>query len=269
MTKNNDGISFYFFDFDDNVMVLDTTIILNTNKNGEEKLREFSTIEFAKIYPQLGKPGEFENYAMVDDSYRNFRDIPKEELKPGQKQNFVLDVEKAINKRENRWQAPSWKLFVYACEKRRPISIVTARGHSLETLKAGIRVLVEKGLISQEPDYLTIFPVGNDDIRRTQLDDPALTKSTSKLKEIAIIKSVDKAIEQYGSDPKHRFGMSDDDLQNVDLIIKAMRDCKSKYEDKRFFVINTNHCKKVKLEVFPIYFPATDDPEFESLELLD
>lgn len=269
MTKNKDGISFYFFDFDDNVMFLDTTIILNTNKNGEEILVEVSTGEFARIYPEFGKPGKYENYAMVDDSYRNFRDIPKEKLKPGQKQNFVLDVEKAINKGEDSWQAPSWVLFVQACEKQQPISIVTARGHSLETLKAGIRVLVEKGLISQEPNYHTIFPVGNDDVRRTQLDDPDLTESTPNLKKIAIIKSVDKAFEQYGSDPKHRFGMSDDDPQNVDLIIMAMRDCKLKYEDNRFFVINTNYIRKVKLEVFPIDFPATYDPEFESLELLD
>ncbi len=52
-------------------------------------------------------------------------------------------------------------------------------------------------------------------------------------------------------------GMSDDDPENVDLIIKAMCDCKKKYLDKRFFVINMHECEQVKLEVFPVDYPVT------------
>lgn len=35
-------------------------------------------------------------------------------------------------------------------------------------------------------------------------------------------------------------GMSDDDPGNIDLIVKAMCDCKKKYLDKRFFAIDTH-----------------------------
>jgi predicted enzyme related to lactoylglutathione lyase len=51
--------------------------------------------------------------------------------------------------------------------------------------------------------------------------------------------------------------MSDDDPANVVLAISAMRDCKLKYPDKRFFVINTNGKEFVKLEIFPMSDPVT------------
>ncbi len=51
--------------------------------------------------------------------------------------------------------------------------------------------------------------------------------------------------------------MSDDDPQNVDLIVKAMCDCKARHMRKRFFVINTHQGEWVKLEVFPVSYPVT------------
>ena len=179
------------------------------------------------------------------------------------------DVEEVLESGDQSWQAPSWNLFVHACNKQRPVSIVTARGHSPETIKTGVRVLHEKGYIQQEPNYLTVFPVGNDDVLYRELCPElcraaAHEKKTSERKRIAIRKSVDKAIEQYGSELEHRFGMSDDDPQNVDLIIKAMCDCKKKYMDKRFFVIGTHEGENVKLEVFPVDFPVTGQPESDT-----
>lgn len=258
MAAKSDGTSFYFFDFDDNIMFLGTSILIrNTDTKKEEPV---TTRDFADIHPLLGKPGKWENYATFDGSFRYFRDRPASELEPGQKQYFVADVEKAVDSGNKGWKAPSWDLFVYACEKQRPVSIVTARGHSPETLKAGVRVLVDKGLLPREPNYHTVYPVGNDDVRREQLGDRDLQKTVPALKRIAIHKSVDKAMEKYGSEPAHRFGMSDDDPQNVYLVIRAMCDCKKKYPDKRFFVINTHEGEKVKLEVFPVTFPVAGRP---------
>jgi len=62
--------------------------------------------------------------------------------------------------------------------------------------------------------------------------------------------------------------MSDDDPKNVDLIIKAMCDCKKKYLDKRFFVIDTHEGEKVKLEVFPVDYPVTGRSEVDPEELV-
>lgn len=147
------------------------------------------------------------------------------------------------------------------------MAIITARGHSPETLQAGIRVLVENELILCEPNYLAIFAVGNaqvaDELLARVSDDAeraaiaALRDKTAALKRIAIRQAVESALEKYGAEPEHRFGMSDDDPQNVDLIVKAMCDCKNKHPDKRFFVINTHEGEWVKLEVFPVNYPVT------------
>ncbi len=188
-------------------------------------------------------------------------------MKPDQKQYLVEDIKKAIAGAPEKWQAPSWEMFVYACKQQRPLSIVTARGHSRETIQEGVRVLLDHGLIENEPNHLTIYAVGNPDIaaelvasveskeERQRLS--GLKDATSALKRIAIRNTVDKALDIYGKEPEHRFGMSDDDPHNVDLIIKAMCDCKKKYPDKRFFVINTHEGEWVKLEVFPVDFAVT------------
>ncbi len=262
----NKNVSSYFFDFDDNIMYLTTTIYIKNMFTKE--IIEVSTGEFANIHPILGKSGKWADFAMFEGSYSNFSDKPADQLHPGQKQHFVEDIEKAVKTDPSVWQAPSWKLFVYACERQRPVSIITARGHSPETIKDGIKILVDNKLITKEPAYLSVFPVGNDNIRINDLGDDLLEMTTPTLKKRAIIKTVDMALEKYGSEPNHRFGMSDDDPQNVDLIITAMCECKKKYFDKRFFVINTHVGEMVKLEVFPIDVPATSHIKDKKPDLL-
>jgi hypothetical protein len=256
MAAPAEGHSFYFFDFDDNVMFLKTKVFVrNTRTRAEVAL---TTGEFALVYPQLGRPGRWEDFALFDGTYRDFRDLPPDQLAGG-KQSFVRDVEEAVATPAQAWQAPSWDLFVYACEHQRPVSIVTARGHAPQTLQEGVRALVARGLLPCEPNYHTVFPVGNDAVRR-QLGDALLDLTTPALKRLAIIQSVEQALAQYGAEPPHRFGMSDDDPQNVYLIIRAMSECKQRYLDKRFFVINTHFGEMVKLEVFPVNQPVAGRP---------
>jgi len=250
---SSDGISFYFFDFDDNIMFLSTSIFVRNTVTGEKK--PLSTGDYANVHPQLGNPGDWEDWAEFDGTFSHFRDVRS---RPSRKQHFVQDVEAAIA--GEVWKAPSWDLFVHACEKQRPVSIVTARGHSPATIKAGVRLLVEKGLLPREPKYHTVFPVSNEDVRREQLDDPDLSVTIPVLKKRAIIRSVETALDKFGHEPPHRFGMSDDDPKNVNLIISAMCECKKRFLDKRFFVINTHFGQHVKLEVYPVDFPVTGKP---------
>lgn len=257
-------VSCYFFDFDDNIMFLETPILIrNVTTN---RIKKVSTKDFASIRHLLGLDGDWKEFQYFDGTYSHFSDIPVEQLKASQRQYLVQDIEKAIAKDPKIWQGPSWRLFVYACEKQRPVAIITARGHSAETVKAGIQLFADKGLIPKTPNYLAIYAVGNADtqkelsIRARDNEKKALSEKgdhTSLYKRIAIRNTVDLALQRYGREPEHRFGMSDDDPMNVDLIIKAMCDCKTTYPDKRFFVINTHQGEWVKLEVFPVDFPVT------------
>ena len=264
MNDERERLSFYFFDVDDNIVFLSTPIYILNVETCEEK--EVSTGEFARIHPLLGQPGAWEDYSVYKKTYRRFRDLPAGELEPGQDQNFVRDIRELVQDRSGSWQAPSWKLFVHACNEQRPLSIVTARGHDPDTIKAGVELMREEGYIEKTPNYLTIYPVGNDEVRKNELNDPDLMKTTPRLKKTAIIRSIEQAIAQYGEQFDIEFGMSDDDPANVHLIISAMRDCKLKYPDRRFFVINTHYIEedgidqRVKLEVYGYDQPAMRRP---------
>lgn len=253
MAGKRKGSSFYFFDFDDNIMFLTTPLLIKNTITKEVK--EISTGDFALIHPQLGQSGDWADWNTYEDTFIYFNDIPAKQAGKNREQYFVRDIKKAISSGTNNWEGPSWKLFQGACRIQAPISIVTARGHSPETIKKGIKVLLDEGLISKFPDYHTIYPVSNISIRRA-LGDKNLSMTIPALKKLAIIKSVYTGIKRKGKNLQHRFGMSDDDPVNVRLIVTAMRDCKNTYPDNRFFVINTHDGEKVKLEIFPFDVPV-------------
>ncbi len=236
------GKSFYFFDFDDNVVYLTTPIVIFNKDSGEEKL--LSSSEFAKHNRIIGKEGMYENFYMdfndENGSFRNFRDqdFSIGQRITGKRQSFIKDIESAMSQADHIWQAPSWNHFYHATYNQRPISIITARGHRAETIREGIEKIVEHGHLPIAPNFHTIYPVSNPQIRE-KLGGPKDGYSVPELKYRAIIESVEKAINEYGYSDFHRFGMSDDDPRNIDLITDSMIELKSKFPRMSFFVIQT------------------------------
>jgi hypothetical protein len=135
------------------------------------------------------------------------------------------------------------------------VSLLTARGHAPETLKAGIEVLVEAGLLPRAPNYLRVLPVSNDEVRK-ELGDANLDLTVPVLKKRGILAIVDAAEKTFAHKGPTRYGMSDDDPANVNLIIQAMSVAKSRYPKARFFVVNTHEGQRVKLEIFPFDMPV-------------
>lgn len=257
MTAGSDQ-SFYFFDIDDNLLFLPTAIYLWNAETKTEK--SVSSGEFAAIQNSLGRPGPWQAWSIFDGTFRDFRDDP---ALPIEQQTFMRDLGLALNG-STPWQGPSWPLLIHAANKNRAIAMVTARGHAPATIEAGLAVLVARGLLEAVPPILGIYTVSNPDVRKLLCaDDPAMT--VPSVKKRAIKHAVRIALERYGPALPHRFGMSDDDPNNVVLAISAMRDCKVEYPDKRFFVINTNHDEYVKLEIFPMAHPVTGPGEGKAL----
>lgn len=236
------GRSFYFFDFDDNVAFLSTPIIIFHKKTGAEIA--LSSGEFAHENRNIGISGLYQDYFLefndVNGSFRHFRDkeLNPIEVKEGKKQGFVQDIIKALGELDTHWKAPSWEYFYHATYNHRPVSLITARGHHPDTIVEGVNQLVDAGYLPHSPNYHSIFPVSNPEVRKN-LGDIHLNQSVAELKKHAIRASVEKAIEVYGHSPYHRFGMSDDDHKNVELITEEMRDLKKKYPEMSFFVIET------------------------------
>ena len=246
------GRSFYFFDFDDNVAFLSTPIIIFHKKTGEEV--SLSSSEFAHENKNIGVSGPYADYYMdfndQNGSFRYFRDreLNPIEVKAGKQQGFVEDVQKALLNVDSMWKAPSWNCFYHATYNQRPVSLITARGHHPRTIKDGVNQMVRSGYLPSDPNYHSIYPVSNPEVR-LELGDHDFKKSVAELKKHAIRASVEKAIVEYGYSPYHRFGMSDDDHKNVELITEEMRDLKQKYPEMSFFVIETFKDSFAKREV--------------------
>lgn len=246
------GKSFYFFDFDDNVAYLSTPILIFHKKTGQELT--LTSGQFAKANKTIGVSGPYKDYYLdfndESGSFRNFRDRYHIGCTNDQalKQRFVHDVEEALKKAEWDWKAPSWNCFYHATYNQRPLSLITARGHGGETIKQGINSMVTLGHLPHDPNYLSIYAVSNPETR-VELGDVELKASVPELKRWAIRRSVEKAIERYEYSPFHRFGMSDDDPHNVELITEEMKYLKGRYPEMSFFVIQTFKDSYVKREV--------------------
>jgi hypothetical protein len=114
-------MKYYSFDWDDNIAIMPTKIMLKDDKGGVVGM---STEDFAEYRTEIGKePFEYEGHTIVgfdDDAFRYFRT-------EGDKQ-FIVDSMTAK-------PGPAWNDFVEAINGGSIFSIVTARGHNPSTLK--------------------------------------------------------------------------------------------------------------------------------------
>ena len=232
--------SFYFFDLDDNIFYLSSYVTMYhkvTNQPLRVSTSEISKIDSCKIHQSKFKDYEVRETSNGDDSFKRFRDH-------GLKiEAFEEDVSKAITKPGCDWQGPSWGAFAYAVGKNRPISIITARGHFKDTIKKGIKLFYKKGFISKEPNYLCIFTLNNKETRKklTSEEDTSL----AELKKLAVIESVEIAVQKYGTNVKHKFGVSDDNLKNMEQIYRGMKVMKEKYPQNEFYCFHMDGSEKV------------------------
>lgn len=250
--RSKGGRSFYFFDFDDNIAVLATTIYIFHKETGKEI--GLTSREFAEISASIGHTGAFKDYRInFDDdigSFRNFRDKDHHLVEKwfGKKQAFINDLMLALGLPDHDWKGPAWNCFYHAVYNQRPTSLITARGHSPETLKEGFRKMIQAGHLPHEPNYLSIYPINHPETRKVLESRPE--QSVAELKQKAIRNSVETAFSQYGYTPFHRFGMSDDDPKNLELIIEEMSRLKKDYPENSFFVFDTQKGRMLKREIF-------------------
>lgn len=246
------GRSFYFFDFDDNIAILSTPIFIFHKESGHEI--PLSSREFAETHRQIGVTGPYKDYKVdFNDevgSFRSFRDrnMTVVEKVLGKKQSFVEDLAQALGLPEYIWKGPSWATFYHAVFNKRPISMITARGHHPETIKKGIRLMINEGHLPHEPNYLSMYPINFPPVKQ-QLQ-KSKKDSTAELKQAAIRASVHQAFETYGHSEFHRFGMSDDDPRNIELIVEEMTRLKADYPEVSFFVFDTQKGQLIKREIF-------------------
>ena len=135
---------YYIFDWDDNILHMPTKIRLeHKGEDGVWRPVEVSTSTFAMIRADV------EHYRAPTDggwraAFRNFEDEPG-------KDRFMEDTIAALEKVEHGEKpGPSYNALKKTLREGRLFSIVTARGHSPETIEKAVRVFIRYALSEQD-----------------------------------------------------------------------------------------------------------------------
>ena len=135
-------MKYYAFDWDDNLMFMPTQIIL---KDSDGKEVGMGTEDFAEHRMKIGKEDfEYKGKTIVGFAENPFRNFSEQGNK-----KFIIDSLLAKT-------GPAWDDFVECINGGSIFSIITARGHSPETIKQAIENLIEvgyKGLSKKELVY--------------------------------------------------------------------------------------------------------------------
>jgi hypothetical protein len=165
-------LKYYAFDWDDNVMMMPTEIIFNNVEvdaadNTETIKGEvlLSTEEFAHERGKIGKPFEFKGemvdlrYLPNDNSFINFRDNPKANT------DFIAQAQTAP-------LGPVFNDFAKAVNEASYFAIITARGHSKDTLREACYATIkeQRGGISLNT-FLTNFNVYRKVFGQSEIND--------------------------------------------------------------------------------------------------
>ena len=132
-------IEYYAFDWDDNIMIMPTQIIL-IDKNGEEV--GMSTEDFAEHRHQIGK----EDFEYKGRTIAGYATDPYRHFSTKGDKRFIIDS--LLGK-----TGPEWNTFKNAINNGSIFSIVTARGHSPLTIRQSIENMIElnfKGISKKE-----------------------------------------------------------------------------------------------------------------------
>ena len=139
---------YYIFDWDDNILHMPTKIRLEHKEDdGSWKPVEVSTSTFAMIRADV------EHYRAPTDggwraAFRNFEDEPG-------KDRFMEDTIAALEKVEHGEKpGPSYNALKKTLREGRLFSIVTARGHSPETIEKAVRVFIRYALTEQDREEM-------------------------------------------------------------------------------------------------------------------
>ena len=244
-----------------------TKVNMEKNENGKWLPVKVTTEEFAHFRSDP-------NYRLVADSFKDFRD----------NQAFIVDAEKAIH---NNSFAPSYKKFIEALTYASHFAINTARGHSPETLKKGVKLFIKMVLDEEQkrmmfnnikkelPTNLTkelnfgqmvdlyldergeFYPVSSDEFgKQFGLEVSGGAANPEHAKKVAIenfVKKLLDAVKKHMVNNRYKkisLGFSDDDKKNVKAAEDFLRNELSKmYPEVHFVIYDTSEGGKRKIVI--------------------
>jgi hypothetical protein len=254
-------ISAWNFDWDDNIFRMPTEIMLVHSETGKEK--GVSTDDWALVRSQLGKEGPWEKFVIGDKTMRFFGD----ESADG-RNHFFQDMISAMTRTPRDWKGPVIDDAVEALshEEVAPyVTVITARGHSGESMHFGLELMQALGFFKHLPPKENLIGVTNPEFQKEL---GGTVQSPSDAKVIVMKGFLDKIQENglgtgavpvlsregEGKLPLHLWGFSDDDYGNYSKAVEALSEevKKGRWPDIKItvFFTGTNHpTEKPRAEV--------------------
>lgn len=248
----NQDLNYYAFDWDDNILMMDTILHLDKMVDGEWIPTDVSTSDYTDIrkYVNEWTKGESNIWryrnGSPEQSYIEFRDYG-----PRGENAFLEDTITSI---KGKKFGPSWQRFIRCLVGGNLFLIVTARGHEPETLRNSIEWIIYNKLNDEQrtemesnlKEFNKLFNINNDknfnelvDKYLDLCDFVGLTSSFFRRKykyegktitpendKKLVVKDFVRKISNYGKliNRKINIGFSDDDLVTVEHMYVFMRD---------------------------------------------
>jgi len=221
----------YAFDIDDNILRVPTKIVAFENATGKEV--ELSTAEFAEWRERAKLPSDHYYHRLTVDgnrgSFRYFRDGPE---------NYLMrDLKLGMSQSRSAWQGPVWDAFIRAMQNKDTAdqtSLITARGHSPETIMQVLKYLQSLGHIKYLPKLENIWAVSqpkfNEQYKQTfgrvppdgSADEPSQRKA-AVMEEI--LDGINKTpFSRTSQQRRHTWGFSDDDIKNFEEAKRVLQE---------------------------------------------
>lgn len=146
--SNIESLHYYIFDFDDNLLRMETPLHVQHFENGKWINKNITTSEFAEIRKKYPNNYMDNNEWKCDPKYTfiEFRDFG-----PRGVNAFIEDVKTAI---KNKNFGPSWNTFIKALKDGRLFAIITTRGHEPSTIRSVIEYIIENVLSTEEQEKM-------------------------------------------------------------------------------------------------------------------
>lgn len=249
----NNELDYYAFDWDDNLLMMDTLIHLDKMINNEWVPVDVSTSEFSDIRKHVNnwKEGK-ENIWRYRNSDPEQTFIEFRDYGPRGETAFLQDVIKTIKK--NNF-GPSWFKFIECLIGGNIFSIITARGHEPESIRNAVEWIIyhilntsqKKEMENNLKDFNKLFQIDVKNKNFNQLVDKYLdlcefvglssnyfrrkyryegqTVNPENGKKI-VLRDFVKRITEYGKllNKKVNIGFSDDDKSTIEHMHSFMRD---------------------------------------------
>lgn len=265
LNESINKLRYSIFDWDDNILMMDTKLHVKKNVNGKWINTLISTEEFAEIRNKYDNYLDNKEYKMDDNTFVEFRDIG-----PRGNKAFLEDVKIALN---NKKYGPSWNNFINCLIDGNLFGIVTTRGHEPESIRMAVEYIIYNELDDKQQDkmlsnlmkYHEKFDKDFDYLVDDYLDNCFFIGITSnyfkkqfgynptidlnKGKQDAIQYIIDN-LSKYGKkiNTSSKIGFSDDDTGYANAVKNIFINNKELFDDINFYIFDTSDEKNVKKE---------------------